>query len=120
MSVLAPNLQPPPPCIVGAGARFEGLFSFRGAARLEGHLDGEVVAEGMLWIGEAASVRAHIEVDELVVAGSVEGEIRARERVRLLASARVQGSIHTQRLAVEEGALFEGRLEMAADPPHAT
>jgi cytoskeletal protein CcmA (bactofilin family) len=98
--------------VVGAGARFEGLFSFQGAVRLEGRLKGKVIARGLLWIGEAADVRARIEVDELIVAGAVRGEIVARERVQLLPTARVGGAIRTQRLMVAEGALFEGRLQM--------
>jgi cytoskeletal protein CcmA (bactofilin family) len=101
-----------PPCVVGAGACFEGLFSFQGAVRLEGRLQGKVIARGLLWVGESADIRARIEVDELIVAGAVEGEIVARERVQLLPTARVGGAIRTQRLMVADGALFEGRLQM--------
>lgn len=104
----------PPPPLLGPGSRFEGMVAFRGAVRLDGRVDGRVVASGCLWVGESAEIHARIEVDDLIVAGSIEGEIHAVGRVELLPSARVHGVIRTPRLAVAEGARFEGRLEMAS------
>lgn len=99
------------PTVLASGAEFEGLLSFRGAARVDGKLSGDVVAEGCLVIGEGAQVRARIEVDELNVGGDLEGEIHARKRVELLNTARVVGSLRCPRLAVAEGGILEGRCE---------
>jgi cytoskeletal protein CcmA (bactofilin family) len=101
-----------PVCAVGAGARFQGLLSFWGAARVEGSLAGEVASRGTLEVGPAASVVGRVEVDVLIVEGSVEGEVFARERVEVLPGAHVTATIRTPRLAVAEGAHFEGRLDM--------
>jgi cytoskeletal protein CcmA (bactofilin family) len=97
--------------VLAPGAEFEGLLSFRGAARVDGKLSGDVVAEGCLVIGEGARVRARIEVDELIVGGELEGEIHARKRVELLNTARVVGSLRCPRLAIAEGGILEGRCE---------
>jgi len=102
----------PAACAIGAGARFEGLLSFWGAARVEGVLRGEVAAQGRLEVGPEAQVRARIEVDALVVEGAVEGEIVARQRVEVRRGARVRASIRTPRLAIHEGAVFEGPVAM--------
>ncbi len=99
------------PTVIAPGAEFEGLLSFRGAARIDGKLSGDVVAEGCLVIGEGAHVRARIEVDELIVGGELVGEIHARKRVELLNTARVVGSLRCPRLAVAEGGILEGRCE---------
>ena len=104
------------PTVLGPGAEFEGLLSFRGAARIDGTLSGDVVAEGCLVIGEGARVRARIEVDELVVGGELEGEIHARKRIELLNTARVVGSVRCPRLAVAEGGILEGRCEATPGP----
>lgn len=101
-----------PVCAIGAGARFEGLLSFWGAARVEGALAGEVASRGLLEVGPAASVVGRVEVDVLVVEGTVEGQVFAHERVEVLPGARVSATIRTPRLAVAEGAQFEGKLEM--------
>ena len=99
------------PTVLASGAEFEGLLSFRGAARVDGKLSGDVVADGCLVIGEGARVHARIEVDELIVGGELEGEIHARKRVELLNTARVVGSLRCPRLAVAEGGILEGRCE---------
>jgi cytoskeletal protein CcmA (bactofilin family) len=103
------------PTVLGPGTEFEGLLSFRGAARVDGKLSGDVVAEGCLVIGEGARVRARIEVDELIVGGELEGEIHARKRVELLDTARVVGSLRCPRLSVAEGGILEGRCEAAPE-----
>jgi cytoskeletal protein CcmA (bactofilin family) len=99
------------PTVLAPGAEFEGLLSFRGSARVDGKLSGDVVAEGCLVIGEGARVQARIEVDELIVGGELEGEVHARKRVELLSTARVVGSLRCPRLAVAEGGILEGRCQ---------
>jgi cytoskeletal protein CcmA (bactofilin family) len=97
--------------VLARGTEFEGLLSFRGAARVDGRFSGDVVAEGCLVIGEGARVHARIEVDELIVGGELEGDIHARKRVELLETARVVGTVRSPRLAVAEGGVLEGRCQ---------
>jgi cytoskeletal protein CcmA (bactofilin family) len=104
-------------CAIGVGARFEGLLSFWGEARVDGSLRGEIVARGTLEVGPEARIAARIEADAVVVAGTVEGEILARDRVEVLPGARVHATVRTPRLVVSEGAQFEGRLDMAQAGP---
>lgn len=75
---------------------------------------GRVVARGMLRVGERAVIQGKIEVDELVVAGSVEGEIHARSRVEIRPGARVRGTLSTPTLVVDDGSHFDGRCEAGA------
>ena len=98
---------------LGEGTQFKGVLSFAGAVRIDGHLEGEVIGEELLIIGEPGRVNAEIEVGTLVVSGRVHGTITARDRVELLRSSRVDGTIRTPCLVVAEGALFNGNCEMA-------
>jgi cytoskeletal protein CcmA (bactofilin family) len=100
--------------VIGSSARFEGLLSFWGRARIEGALRGEVAAEGTLEVGPDASVHARVDVDVLVVEGVVEGEVSARERVEIRAGGRVAAAIQTPRLILAEGGSLEGRLAMTS------
>jgi cytoskeletal protein CcmA (bactofilin family) len=97
---------------LGEGTQFKGVLSFAGAVRIDGHLEGEIIGEEMLVIGEPGQVKAEIEVGTLVVSGRVQGTIVAKERVELLRPSRVTGSIRTPCLVVAEGALFNGNCEM--------
>jgi cytoskeletal protein CcmA (bactofilin family) len=99
------------PTVLDAGASFEGLLTFRGAARVDGELTGRVVADGCLVIGPRGKVEATVEVDELVVGGEFTGEAVARRRVELLASGRVSGRLRAPSFALAEGCVFDGQWE---------
>ncbi len=95
--------------VLAPGARFEGLLTFRGEARVEGELRGEVVAEGRLEVGPEARIEARVEVDELIVEGQIEGDVEARTRVRVASSGRIEGRVKAPRLAVEDGGRIQAR-----------
>jgi len=113
---VGPALAAPAPVerepVVGPGARFEGTLAFRGEARVEGEVEGTVLARGTLHVAPGARVRARVEAFELVVAGTVEGDVVAPRRVALLAGARLLGDVRTGSLALADGSLLEGRCEM--------
>jgi len=105
------------PSVLAAGAHFDGVLSFRGTVHLEGELRGDVIAQGSLRIEPQGRVEGRIEVDELVVAGVIEGDVYARRRVELLATARVYGEVRTPALALAEGSVLDGRCHAGAALP---
>jgi cytoskeletal protein CcmA (bactofilin family) len=105
------------PTVIDAGASFDGLLTFRGAARVDGILTGRVVADGCLVIGPRGKVTATIEVDELVVGGEFEGEAVARSRVELLSSARAVGRLRAPSFVLADGCRFDGHCETVRELP---
>lgn len=97
---------------LGEGTQFKGVLSFAGAVRVDGQLEGEIVGDEVLIIGEPGQVKAEIEVGTVVVSGRVQGTITAKQRVELLRPSRVTGTIRTPCLVVAEGAVFNGDCEM--------
>ena len=95
--------------VVGHGQCFEGFLTFIGSARVDGELRGQIVSRGTLLLGEAADVRANIEVGEVVIGGRLEGNVTARRRIQLLATARVRGQLQAPLVAVAEGGVLHGR-----------
>jgi len=106
---------PTPPCVLRAGARFEGLVALRAPGRIDGYVNGEVVASDLLWIGRSARVNARIAAPEIVIAGEFDGEAEASGRIELLATARVRGTLGTRSLVLAEGSFFEGRCRTHPD-----
>jgi len=108
---------------LGEGTQFKGVLSFAGAVRIDGQMEGEIIGDEMLVIGEPGQVKAEIEVGTLVVSGKLQGTISAKQRVELLRASRVTGTIRTPCLVVAEGAVFNGNCEMtgssdgSAPPP---
>ena len=97
---------------LGEGTEFKGVLSFEGTVRIDGSLEGEILGEDLLIVGEPAVVKAEIDVGTAVVSGTVTGNIRARHRVELLAPSSVTGTIRTPSLVVAAGATFNGNCEM--------
>lgn len=116
----APEPPPPPPALVAAlykGSRVSGQLIFQGAARIDGSVDGEIQCHGKLTIGEGAEVKAKITGQVVVVQGRVEGNVTAKEKVELIAPARLFGNISTPRLTISDGVVFDGDCSMGVVKP---
>ncbi len=100
---------------LGEGTSFIGTLQFEGTVRLDGRFEGDISGSDLLIVGQAAAVRAEIQVGSLVVGGRVEGDIVARKRVELLATAQVSGTVKTPALVVSDGAVLNGTCEMRRD-----
>jgi len=94
------------------GSRVTGQLTFQGPARINGSVDGEIQCHGKLTIGEEAEVRAKISSQTVVIQGLVEGNVTAKEKVELMAPARLYGNINAPRLIISEGVVFEGDCSM--------
>jgi cytoskeletal protein CcmA (bactofilin family) len=97
------------------GAKVSGKLNFEGPARIDGMIDGEIVAKGILTIGESAVVKAQIKAVAVIVAGTVSGEIDASQRIEIRPSARMSGNITTPKLIVHEDAVFDGHCAMQSE-----
>jgi cytoskeletal protein CcmA (bactofilin family) len=96
---------------IGKGTKVSGRLNFRASARIEGEAEGEITGEEIL-IAQGATVTARIAASRVTVAGQVNGEIIARERVELLPTARLECTITTPSLVLNEGAKFDGDCKM--------
>ena len=95
---------------LGPGTVIEGKFRFDEPVRIDGELSGEVRSSSALIVGEEATVEGRINVGALIVMGEVTGPIIAEDLVELRNGARVRGDITTKRIAIEDGAFFEGEI----------
>jgi cytoskeletal protein CcmA (bactofilin family) len=87
--------------------------------RVEGALKGGVLVTAPVEVAEGASIDGNVEGIMLRIAGTVNGNVTARELVELLSTAVVRGDVRAKALHVIEGARLEGRVQMTADAPGA-
>ncbi|WP_291317387.1 polymer-forming cytoskeletal protein [Desulfuromonas sp.] len=104
---------------LGPGSQFDGKLVFNEIVRLDGTFRGEISSKDTLIVGEGADLQAEVLVGTLVLSGRFRGTIKAATRVELRAPARVEGSIETPVLTVEEGVVFNGTLNMSGEEPSA-
>jgi len=98
---------------IGKGTKASGKLTFRGPVKIEGEAEGEISGDEVV-IATGAVVSARISASKVTIAGAFSGEVTARERVELMATARVQCNISTPSLVLNEGAQFDGDCKMPA------
>ncbi|MBN1525695.1 MAG: polymer-forming cytoskeletal protein [Spirochaetales bacterium] len=91
---------------------FDGMLSFKDTLMIKGKFNGEIKAEGDLYIGEKADITAKIQANVISARGAVSGNIKALSRVELYSTARVEGDIVSPDLIVESGAKYNGVCTM--------
>jgi len=105
--------------LIGTGVRVDGNVSFSGGLRIDGEINGNVIATpgkpSTLVLSEHARVNGEISVTHLVVSGVVDGPVRTTEYMELQGKARVTGDVHYKTLEVQLGAVVEGRLVNVVD-----
>jgi len=90
-----------------AGVTLTGRLCFNGVIRLDGRLQGEIISSGTLVVEETAVIIGDVLVENIVLSGTVYGNIRASKHVQLNATAKVFGHIDYGELSIE-GAVHEG------------
>lgn len=100
--------------VIGEGIQLDGKLKLCGVIRVYGRLSGHITAEpdSSLILMESAVVEGTLDVDTLVVAGFIRGDIRARTRVSIEGTGRVIGNIETPTIAIDFGAYLEGETKM--------
>ncbi len=93
---------------LGADAKVTGKLSFNAPTRIDGKLNGELSCTDLLVIGESGSVDGNVRATELVVLGTVLGDVRGAQRIEIGPQGRIHGTIETHALAVREGGRLDG------------
>ena len=87
--------------ILGPDAKFKGELTLEGAGRIMGVFEGTIRA-GEIQVGLGASVHATIEAATIIIDGTHEGDLVARDCLQLSSKANVQGDVTAAALAVAE------------------
>lgn len=98
--------------LVGEGTVFEGTLRAESDVRASGKIVGKLDVNGKAIVAESGVVDGEIAATNADIAGQVDGEIHVAERLVLKSTAEVNGNIETDRLVVEEGAVFTGECRM--------
>jgi cytoskeletal protein CcmA (bactofilin family) len=83
-----------------------------GSLRIDGKLEGSVRRADTVVLGVGAAMSGDVHAREVVIGGTIMGNVHATERVELQATAIVTGDILTQTILVQEGGVVNGRVLM--------
>jgi cytoskeletal protein CcmA (bactofilin family) len=98
---------------VSEAISIKGEISGREDLYVDGEVQGSIhLTDGTVTIGPQGRVTADIEAREILVRGKVTGNLHGRERVQIARTGQATGDIATRRIAIEEGAIFRGRIDV--------
>ncbi len=103
--------------IIGKGITIRGSLTGGGDLVIEGKVEGQIALKNHLTIEGSGLVEADIRADELTINGTASGNIDALTKVSINQSAKVNGDIKATRVVIEDGAVFNGSIEMDVKLP---
>ena len=103
--------------IIGKGIVIRGNLTGGGDLIIEGRVEGQISLKNHLTIEGTGKVQADIRAEELTINGEASGNIDASGRVAINTSAKVAGDIKAPRVVIEDGAVFNGSIEMDVKLP---
>lgn len=112
-----PSVQSGQVNIIGHGTLIEGGLTAQGDIRIAGKVIGNVKVNGKTVVTPEGEVEGEIRATQADIAGRVHGEIHTQERLILKESAKVEGSLFTKKLVIEDGARFTGNCDMSDTLP---
>ena len=107
---------------IGKSVVIKGELTGSEDLTIEGHVEGKIeLRENVLTIGPNGKIKAQIFAKSVVVLGEVTGNVSATEKVDIRDNGSVEGDIVSPRVAIAEGAMFRGSVDMqrAAKPVQA-
>jgi cytoskeletal protein CcmA (bactofilin family) len=102
---------------IGKSVVIKGELSGSEDLYVDGQVEGTIeLRNNNLIVGPNGNVKANVTAKGVVVQGKVDGTVSASERVELRKSAVVNGDVITQRISMEEGAFFKGKIDIQKEP----
>ena len=98
--------------ILGPTIQFKGELSADEDLVIQGRVEGSIHHKQRLTIGREGTVHASVEAQLVIVAGTMEGDVRADKAVTVKETARMTGNITAPSVTILQGANFNGNVDM--------
>lgn len=93
-------------CVIDSGLKTTGNI------KIYGKINGAIKVEGDVIIGETGVVLGEVTAKNLLLEGTVEGDIHCENTLKLSSSAKLNGDAYVEHFSSEEGCLFAGKCIM--------
>ena len=98
--------------VIGKSVTIKGQIFSREDLTIDGEVDGSVeLQEHRLTVGPEGNIRADVSAHEVVVLGSIHGNVEATEKIDIRKQARITGDIKAARIETEDGAYLKGSID---------
>jgi cytoskeletal protein CcmA (bactofilin family) len=98
--------------LIGAGTSFRGDFTGKGSFIVGGNVIGDCDIDGTVTLAVGGSWEGHLRARDVVVSGSIQGEVTARGKLEIGATAHVEGTVTGAEIAIAQGAVVTGGVHV--------
>lgn len=112
MAIKTKEFEGPSVNLIGAGTIIEGDITATGDIRIDGLLKGNIALKGKLVVGTSGAIEGNVDCQNGDISGTIKGKITVSELLSLKVSAKLNGDIYTNKIAIEPGASFTGSCNM--------
>lgn len=109
------TMSDPHTTIIAPDTLIRGELIFQNAAIVLGKVEGKIISQGQLQLGQGSECKAGVQAGTLIIDGTVEGDVVATERLELNTTAQIKGDVVAAKLIVAEGASFSGHCLVGPD-----
>ncbi|MGO9262588.1 MAG: bactofilin family protein [Bryobacteraceae bacterium] len=113
----AAPVQRPPSASIGASMYIKGDISTREELLVDGEVEGTLESHSLLTVGPNGRVRADIKAREVVIFGSVNGNVEMKEKLAIRGQGSLVGNIKTAGISIDDGAYFKGSIDIVRPEP---
>ena len=123
-----PHFPPPPPqahtprqtAAIGASMTIKGDIRSREELVVDGEVEGTLESQSLITVGPNGKVKANIRAREVVVFGSVRGNVEVTEKIAIREQGNLVGDIKTAGISIDDGAYFKGSIDIVRAEPRVT
>lgn len=99
---------------LGKNVTVKGQIFAREDLTIDGEVEGTIEChEHRLTIGPNARVQAGLKAREIIIHGSIQGNVDATDKIDIKKEAKLVGDIKTSRIVIEDGAYFKGSIDIS-------
>jgi cytoskeletal protein CcmA (bactofilin family) len=100
--------------VIATGTSFTGEITGKGDFVIYGQINGDCDVDGALTVAVEGRWTGTINANNIIIAGQVDGDVNAKARLEVAASARVTGRICAASIALAEGAVIDGSVNVTS------
>jgi len=99
--------------VLNSDVDLRGTLKCSGNVFFDGKLDGDLMTDGTLELGDNATVRGNVGAASVLARGKINGNISSRDRLEIKSRTEIVGDLRAAKLVMEDGVIFQGKAEIA-------
>ncbi len=115
--------EPAPPrqvAAIGSSMTIKGEIRAKEELVVDGEVEGTLESQSLITVGPSGKVHCNIKAREVIIFGSVRGNVDVAEKIAIREQGSLVGDIKTAGISIDDGAYFKGSIDIVRPDPKVT